>query len=70
MAFSLGTLGAYTKQSIEPLLMSAIFEAKTQDLIRKSGIVLTGVKGPQAIPLLDTDAVFQLDACGYTPSGY
>lgn len=69
MAFSLGTLGAYTKQSIEPLLMAAIFEAKTQDLIRKSGIVLTGVKGPQAIPLLDTDAVFQLDACGYTPSG-
>jgi hypothetical protein len=69
MAFNLSALGAYTKQSIEPLLMSAIFVAKTQDLIKSKGRILTGVKGPQAIPIFDTDAVFQLDACGYNPSG-
>jgi len=69
MAFSLGSLGAYTKQSIEPLLMAAIFDAKTQGLIKSQGMVLTGVKGPQSLPIMETDAFFQLDACGYTPSG-
>ena len=69
MAFSLGSLGAYTKQNIKPLLMSAIFEAKTQDLIKSKGQVLTEVKGPQSLPIFETDAVFQLDACGYNPSG-
>lgn len=69
MAFNVGALGAYTKQNIGPLLMSALFEAKTQDLIKSKGRVLSGVKGPQSLPYLETDAAFQLDACGYTPSG-
>lgn len=69
MAFSLGSLGAYTKQNIEPLLMAALFEAKTQDMIKSKGVVLTKVKGPQSMPILETDAAFQLDACGWNPSG-
>lgn len=69
MAFSLGALGAYTKQNIEPLLMAALFEAKTQDMIKSKGVVLTNVKGPQSMPILETDAAFQLDACGWNPSG-
>lgn len=69
MAFSLGSLGAYTKENIEPLLMAALFEAKTQDMIKSKGVVLTKVKGPQSMPILETDAAFQLDACGWNPSG-
>jgi hypothetical protein len=34
-----------------------------------NGIVLTGIKSSAAIPLMDTDAVFQTDGCGYSPSG-
>ena len=69
MAFSIGSLGAYTRQAVEPLLTSAIFGAKTQEMIAKSGIVLTKVKSAEAIPLMDTDAFFQTDACGWDPSG-
>jgi hypothetical protein len=38
-------------------------------MIVDNGIVLTGVKGPTQIPLMDTDAFFQVDGCGYSPSG-
>jgi hypothetical protein len=69
MAFSLGSIGAYTRQSTEPLLTAAIFKAKTQELILRSGIVLTGVKSAEAIPIMDTDAPFLTDACGWDPSG-
>jgi hypothetical protein len=69
MSFNVSALGAYTKESVEPLLMSAVTSAETQALILKSGIVLTGVKGPQKIPLFDTDAVLQDDSCGWDPSG-
>ena len=69
MAFTLSGIGAYTRQSVEPLLTAAIFGAKTQELIAKSGIVLTKVKSAEAIPLMDTDAPFQTDACGWNASG-
>ena len=58
MALSLGSLTAYTRQSVQPLLTSAVFGARTQELIIKGGIVLPNVKSSQAIPLMDTDAVF------------
>lgn len=69
MAFSLGTLGAYTKQSIKPLLTAAVTGAKTQQLIMKEGILLTGVKSAESIPLLSTDAAFQADSCSFDASG-
>ena len=69
MALSFSGLTAYTKQNIKPLLTSAVFGAKTQQLILDNGVVLSGVKGPTQIPLMDTDAVFQTDACGWDPSG-
>lgn len=69
MAFSLGTLGAYTRQSIKPLLTSAVTDAKTQQLIIKQGILLTGVKSAESIPLMDTDAAFQTDSCSFDASG-
>ena len=69
MSLSLGSLSTYTKQLVKPLLTSAVTGAKTQQLIMNGGIVIPGAKGAVAIPLIDTDAVFQTDACGYSPSG-
>lgn len=69
MAFSLGSLSAYTKQNIKPLLSSAVFGAKTQGLIKSNGIVIPQAKSVVAIPLMDTDAAFQTDSCTFDPSG-
>jgi hypothetical protein len=69
MALSFSGLSTYTKQNVKPLLTSAVFGATTQKMILDNGVVLTGVKGPTQIPLMDTDAFFQTDACGYSPSG-
>ena len=69
MALSLGTLSNYTKQLVEPLLTSAVIGARTQQLIMDGGIVIPKAKSVVAIPLMDTDAVFQSDDCGYSPSG-
>jgi hypothetical protein len=69
MALSLGTLSAYTKQLVEPLLTSAVIGARTQQMIMDGGIVIPKAKSVVAIPIMDTDAVFQADGCGYSPSG-
>lgn len=69
MAFSFSGLSTYTKQRVQPLLTSAVIGAKTQQLIVDNGIVLTGVKGPTAIPIMDTDAVFQTQSCSFDASG-
>jgi hypothetical protein len=69
MALSLGSLSTYTKQLTKPLLTSAVFGAKTQQLIKDGGIVIPQAKSVVAIPLMDTDAVFQTDSCSFDPSG-
>jgi len=69
MALSLSSLTAYTKQLTQPLLTSAVFGAKTQELILAGGIVLPNVKSSAAIPLMDTDAVFASQACSFDASG-
>lgn len=70
MAFSLGGLTAYTKENLKPLMTSAVFGAKTQEMIKSGGVVLPGVKSSVKIPIFDTDAVFQTDSgCSFDPSG-
>jgi len=69
MSLNLTGLTAYTKQLVKPLLTSAVFDAKTQQLIKDNGIVIPGVKSAAQIPLMDTDANFQTDACGWNASG-
>jgi hypothetical protein len=69
MALSFSGLSSYTKQLVQPLLTSAVFEAKTQQMIKDGGIIIPGAKSVVAIPLMDTDAYFQTDACGYSASG-
>jgi len=69
MSLSLGSLTAYTKQLVKPLLTSAVFDAKTQQMIKSGGIIIPQAKSVVAIPLMDTDAVFQTDSCSFDPSG-
>ena len=69
MALNFSGLSTYTKQLVKPLLTSAVFDAKTQQLIKDGGIVVPGAKGPVAIPTMDTDAVFGTQSCSWNPSG-
>jgi len=69
MALAFSGLSAYTKQLVQPLLTSAVFDAKTQQLILASGIVIPNVKSSVAIPLMETDAVFAAQSCSFDASG-
>lgn len=69
MALAFSGLSAYTKQLVKPLLTSAVFEAKTQQLILANGIVIPNVKSSVAIPLMESDAVFGTQSCSFDPSG-
>ena len=69
MALSLGSLSAYTRQSIKPLLTQAVLEAKMQEMIKAEGLILPKVKSSEKIPLMDTDAVFGTQSCSFDPSG-
>lgn len=69
MALSFSGISAYTKQEIAPLLTEAVFAAKTQSLIKSGGILLPKTKSSVAVPKIATNANFQVDACGWNPSG-
>lgn len=70
MAYSVGTLVNYTKENENLLVAGSLFDAKTQELIRREGNVMTGVKSAETINIMDTDAVFQADtSCGFNASG-
>lgn len=69
MALAFSGLSTYTKQLVKPLLTSAVFEAKTQQLILANGIVIPNVKSSAAIPLMESDAVFGTQSCSFDPSG-
>lgn len=69
MSFVTSGLTAYTKQLTEPMLTSAVLGAKTQQIIMDGGIVIPKAKSVVAIPLIDTDAVFQTQSCSLNASG-
>lgn len=69
MALAFSGLSAYTKQLVKPLLTSAVFEAKTQQMIKDGGIIIPNAKSVVAIPLMDTDAVFGTQSCSFDASG-
>lgn len=69
MAFSLGTLTAYVQQNEKLLVSSSVLGAKTAQLISDQGNVMVGVKSSETINVMETDANFQTDGCGYTASG-
>ena len=70
MALVVSTLTDYVIENENQLLAKSLFGAKTSDLIRTEGTVMTGVKFAQKINLLDTDAIFQSGTgCTRTSSG-
>lgn len=65
MAFDVSALADYVEQNEEDLITRSLFTAKTSDLIRSQGNVMTGVKNAETINELATDAIFQ-DGSGCT----
>lgn len=65
MAFSVGTLANYTDEQRFPLIRKAVLSAKTASLLT----LQAGVKSASAINILESDAVFQADGCGFNASG-
>lgn len=70
MAWSLSTLAAYTKENADKFYTGLVTGAPTLDLVASEGVLLTGIKTAENIPLLETDAVLQdAVACGFNASG-
>lgn len=70
MAFSVGSLAAYTEQNEKQLVMSSVLGSKTASLIKDQGNVMLGVKNAETINIMDTDAFFQSGtSCGFNASG-
>lgn len=70
MAFSVGTLAAYTKENEALLVASSVLGSKTASLIKDQGNVMVGVKSAETINIMDTDAIFQDgSSCGFNASG-
>lgn len=65
MAFDVSTLVNYVIENTDVLVTKSIFGARTADLIRSEGTVMTGIKFAEQINQLDTDAIFQ-DGTGCT----
>lgn len=70
MAFSVGSLAAYTEQNEKQLVMSSVLGSKTASLVKDQGNVMLGVKNAETINIMDTDAFFQSGtSCGFNASG-
>ena len=65
MGFNLAGLSTYTDETGGLLLAEAIVKAKTAEL----GYVQSGIKGTQALNLLDSTPTFQAGACSLSASG-
>ena len=64
-SFNLSSLATYTDELGGELVRRAILEGETAKIIR----VQPGVKGSQAINLLNSNLEVQTGACGWNPSG-
>lgn len=69
-SFDVSALANYVKDNSEPLLQTALFGSKTQDLIYQEGNVISGIKSSERLPILETDVVFQTGGtCAFNASG-
>lgn len=70
MAYDVSALTNYTAENVTDLVHRSLFLAKTLDLVKKEGVVMTDIKSAEKIELMDTDAIFQAGGtCGFTSSG-
>lgn len=69
MSFNVNALTAWVEQNPDRFYTNAVLGARTAQLIKDNGILMAGVKSAKSINIIDTDAVFQADACGWNASG-
>lgn len=69
MSFNVNALTAWVEQNPDRFYTNAVLGARTAQLIKDKGILMAGVKSAKSINIIDTDAVFQADACGWNASG-
>lgn len=66
MALDLSNINAYTDELSHELITQAVAQAET---LATGVTVIEGIKHSQALNYFNTDAIFQPDGCGFTPSG-
>lgn len=69
MAYDVTALPAYVKDNVDDLIYRSLFTSRTASLIEAEGHVQTGIKSTENIEIFNTDAIFQTDSCGWSPSG-
>lgn len=70
MSLNVSALTDYIIENEDLLVAKSLFGARTSDLIRSEGTVMTGVKFAEKINILATDAIFQNGSgCTRTSSG-
>lgn len=69
MALAFSGISAWVKQNPDKIYTGAVLGARTAKLIKDNGILMAGVKNAETINLIDTNATFQTDSCGFTSSG-
>lgn len=66
MALDLSGINTYTDELSHELITQAVAQAET---LATGVTVIEGIKHSQALNYFNTDAIFQPDGCGFTPSG-
>lgn len=70
MSLSVSSLTDYVHENEDLLVVKSLFGARSSDLFRSEGNVMTGVKHAEKINILGTDAIFQDGSgCTRTASG-
>jgi nucleoid DNA-binding protein len=70
MSLVVSALSDYSIEQEHELIVKSHFSGKTAEMIRSGGIVLSGVKSSEKLPLMETDVVFQAGgSCGFSASG-
>jgi hypothetical protein len=70
MAFDVSALTNYVREKEGMFLTSIVFKPATASVIEQYGNVQVGVKSPEKINIIETDAIFQVGGtCGFNASG-
>lgn len=70
MAFSLGSLTAFTDQDELKMLVKTVYEPVSAQIINAANPIVKGIKSAKALPILASTIYAQDgDACGFTASG-
>ena len=70
MGFNVSSLPAYVSQKSNELIVDTVFGAQTAKILKDAGSVQLGVKGSQAIQLMQADVTLQSGgSCGRNPQG-